>query len=43
MSKPSKKRSRSVRSEISTPGSEVGIMPMDLTIRGQLSIMMFLQ
>jgi nucleoside transporter len=37
MSTPSK------RSEITTPGAEVGIMPMDLTIRGKLSIMMFLQ
>jgi nucleoside transporter len=33
----------STRSEIATPVSEVGIMPMDLTIRAKLSIMMFLQ
>ena len=30
-------------SEIATPAAEVGIMPMDLTIRTKLSIMMFLQ
>lgn len=33
----------STRSEIATPVSEVGVMPMDLTIRTKLSIMMFLQ
>jgi len=31
------------RSEITTPTAEVGIMPMDVTIRTKLSIMMFLQ
>ncbi len=31
------------RSEIATPVSEVGVMPMDLTVRAKLSIMMFLQ
>ena len=31
------------RSEIATPAAEVGVMPMDLTIRGKLSVMMFLQ
>jgi nucleoside transporter len=30
-------------SDIATPGSEVGVMPLDLTIRAKLSIMMFLQ
>jgi nucleoside transporter len=33
----------STRSEIATPVSEVGVMPMDLSIRAKLSIMMFLQ
>jgi nucleoside transporter len=32
-----------VRSEITTPASEVGVVPMDLTIRTKLSVMMFLQ
>jgi nucleoside transporter len=31
------------RSEIATPTAEVGVMPMDLTVRTQLSVMMFLQ
>lgn len=32
-----------VRSEITTPASEVGIVPMDLTVYARLSVMMFLQ
>lgn len=43
MSKPTNRPGEPGRSEIATPASEVGIMPMDLTVRGQLSIMMFLQ
>ncbi len=31
------------RSEIATPAGEVGIVPMDLTVRMKLSVMMFLQ
>ncbi len=31
------------RSEIATPAGEVGIIPMDLTVRMKLSVMMFLQ
>ncbi len=41
MSTPTKKPAQ--RSEITTPVSEVGVMPMDLGIRAKLSIMMFLQ
>ena len=43
MSTPTNKPAGSTTSEIATPASEVGIMPMDLSIRAKLSIMMFLQ
>ncbi|MGD9644127.1 MAG: nucleoside permease [Pirellulales bacterium] len=43
MSTPTHESHEAVTSEIATPASEVGVMPMDLTIRTQLSIMMFLQ
>jgi nucleoside transporter len=36
-------RDELIRSEITTPAGEVGIVPMDLTIRAKLSVMMFLQ
>ena len=43
MSSPSHESHDPPTSEIATPGSEVGIMPMDITVRTKLSIMMFLQ
>jgi nucleoside transporter len=43
MSTPTKKPFEPVTSEIATPASEAGMMPMELTIRTKLSIMMFLQ
>ncbi len=43
MSTPTQKPADATRSEITTPAGEVGIVPMDLTIRTKLSIMMFLQ
>ncbi len=43
MSTPTKKPFELVTSEIATPASEAGMMPMELTIRTKLSIMMFLQ
>jgi nucleoside transporter len=43
MSTPTQKPAEPTQSEIATPAAEVGIMPMDLTIRTKLSIMMFLQ
>ncbi|MEX0676095.1 MAG: nucleoside permease [Pirellulales bacterium] len=36
-------RHEPTRSEIATPAAEVGVMPMDLTVRTKLSVMMFLQ
>ncbi|HEX5444329.1 MAG TPA: MFS transporter, partial [Pirellulales bacterium] len=36
-------REPSVRSEITTPSGEVGVVPMHLTVRLRLSVMMFLQ
>jgi nucleoside transporter len=36
-------RDKPGQSEIATPASEVGVMPMDLTVRTKLSVMMFLQ
>lgn len=43
MSTPTKKPGKSITSEITTPAAEVGIVPMDLSVRTKLSIMMFLQ
>ena len=43
MPTPTQKPGEATRSEIMTPAAEVGIVPMDLTIRAKLSIMMFLQ
>ncbi len=43
MSTPTKGSSESIASEITTPAGEVGIVPMDLSIRVKLSVMMFLQ
>jgi nucleoside transporter len=43
MSTPTKKPAGPITSGITTPAAEVGIVPMDLTIRTKLSIMMFLQ
>ncbi len=43
MSTPTEKPKQPSLSEISAPSGEVGIMPMDMTIRTKLSIMMFLQ
>ena len=43
MATPTKRPSEPSRSEIATPAGEVGIIPMDITIRTKLSIMMFLQ
>jgi nucleoside transporter len=42
MSRPIDQRHDSI-SEIATPGAEVGVVPLDLTIRAKLSIMMFFQ
>ncbi len=43
MSTPTRNPHEPLTSEIATPAAEVGIVPMDLTIRTKLSIMMFLQ
>jgi nucleoside transporter len=43
MPTPTHKPTDSRRSEITTPASKVGIVPMDTTIRVKLSVMMFLQ
>ena len=43
MSNPTHDEQQSSRSEIATPASEVGVIPIDLTVRAKLSVMMFLQ
>jgi nucleoside transporter len=43
MTTPTQRSREPITSEIATPGTEVGVMPLDLTIRTKLSIMMFLQ
>ncbi len=43
MSTPTKPPHETAYSEITTPAAEAGIVPLDLTIRVKLSVMMFLQ
>jgi nucleoside transporter len=43
MASPAKNPHQNVRSEITTPAQEVGVVPMDVGVRAKLSVMMFLQ
>ena len=43
MSTPTKKSSGVAQSEIVTPAGEVGIVPLEVSVRVKLSVMMFLQ